>query len=140
MARVTPQEYAEKWARRTGAATADYTKGINRVTVAPGQAAADKQEKMMVSLMEAIQSGKWARRVSGVSLQSWKDSAINKGAGRITAGVNAAQADMARFAQESLAFIDTIRGEIDGMPDTTIEDRIARSAHFQRRMHDFERS
>ena len=40
MAKVTPQEFAEKWARRTQGATQDYIRGIDRVTEAPGVKAA----------------------------------------------------------------------------------------------------
>lgn len=140
MAKVTPAEYAEKWARRTAAATADYTRGVARVTEAPGIAAAAKQDKMLAQLTESILNGTWARRVAGVSLQSWKDSATTKGAPRIAAGVQAAQADMQRFGTELLARIDSVKGTIDQMPDLTLEDRIQRSVAFQRAMAEFKRA
>lgn len=140
MAKVTPAEFAEKWARRTSAATADYTKGIQRVTEAPGVKAAAKQDKFVARLMESINDGTWARRVSGVSLQEWKDAAINKGSGRISAGVQAAQADMQKFGTELLAQIDTVVATVNAMPDTTLDERIAKSVAFQRAMADFKRS
>lgn len=140
MARVTPQEYAEKWGRRTSAATADYTKGVNRVTEAPGIKAASKVDKLMNNFIESITSGKWARAVAGVTLQEWKDAATQKGAGRIAAGVAGAQPKMAAFAQQLLSHIDSVKAEVDAMPDTTLDERIAKSAQFQRRMADFVRS
>lgn len=138
--RVTPQEYAEKWARRTSGATQDYTRGVQRVTEAPGIKAAASVDRLLASLTEAIVSGKWGSRVSGVTLQQWKDAAINKGAGRIAAGVQNATQDMQKFATEVIAHINGVQAEIEAMPNVTLEDRIQRSVVFQRRMHDFQRS
>lgn len=140
MPKVTAQEFAEKWARRTSGATADYTRGIQRVSVAPGQLAAAKEDKLVAGFNEAIQSGKWRERVAGVSLQEWKTKATEKGAGRIASGVAGASQDMARFGQELLAFEDQVQGEINAMPDLTLEDRIQRSVAWQRRMATFRRS
>ena len=137
---MTPQDYADKWARRTSAATQDYAKGINAVTEAPGIKAAAKAEKLLASLMEMINSGKWARRVAGVSLQDWKNAAINKGQGRIAAGVENAKTDMTKFATELLAFEKTVQAEVEAMPDTDLEARILRANHFMRRMAEFERA
>lgn len=138
--RVTPAEFAEKWARRTSGATADYTKGIDRVSVAPGQLAAAKEDKLVAGFQAAIQSGKWRERVAGVSLTEWKTKAKEKGAGRIASGVAGASADMQKFGQELLAFEDSVQAEINAMPDLNLEDRIARSVAWQRRMATFRRS
>lgn len=140
MPRVTPAEFAEKWARRTSGATADYTKGIDRVTVAPGQLAAAKEEKLVAGFTAAIASGKWRDRVAGVSLTEWKTKAKEKGAGRIASGVSGASQDMLKFGQELLAFEDTVQAEVNAMPDLTLEDRIQKSVAWQRRMSTFKRS
>lgn len=140
MPRVNAQEFAEKWQRRTSGATADYTRGINRVSIAPGAQAAAKQDKLVANFNESVQSGKWAQRVSSVSLQEWKSKATEKGAGRISSGVQAAQTDMQRFGTELLAFEETVQAEINAMPDLTLEDRIQRSTAWQRRMATFRRS
>jgi len=68
MARVTAEEYAEKWGRRLKASTEDVRRGIDRVDHAPGLQAARAQELMETRLMEAINSGMWAKQVAGVSL------------------------------------------------------------------------
>ena len=140
MARVTPQEAAEKQVRRLTAATEDIRRGVNRVTVAPGIAAAASADRMIAKLIESVQSGEWAARVSGVSLQEWKDAMLNKGVGRIAAGIQAAQPKLVKFYGELLPFIDTVKAEVDQMPNASLEDSIARSSHFQRRMAEFKRS
>ena len=139
MAKVTPQEFAEKWARRTQGATQDYIRGIDRVTEAPGVKAAEKAEKLLAELTRVINDGTWQERVSGVSLSSWKASAKDKGAGRISAGVQGAQQDVQRFATELLQAVDSASAEVNAMPDLTLEDRIQKSVAFQRRMAEFKR-
>ena len=140
MAKVTPQEFAEKWARRTQGATQDYIRGIDPVTEAPGVKAAEKAEKLLAELTRVINDGTWQERVSGVSLSSWKASAKDKGAGRISAGVQGAQQDVQRFATELLQAVDSASAEVNAMPDLTLEDRIQKSVAFQRRMAEFKRS
>ncbi len=140
MARVTPQQFAEKWARRTGQATQDYIAGVRGVREAPGQQAAEKADKLLAGVTRAINDGKWQARVSAVSLQSWQDAAVNKGAQRIAAGVQGAQNKMTRFASEVLPYLDNVVSEVKNMPDMTLEDRINRSSEFQRLMSQFRRS
>lgn len=140
MARVTPQEYAEKWARRTAAAVPDYRSGVQRVTEAPGVQAAAKVDKMRQNVNAALDSGKWEARVAGVSLAEWKQAAIDKGAARIGAGVEAAKPDMVRFGTELLAHVDTVSAEVAAMPDLSLADRIQRAVHNMTRMAEFQRS
>ncbi len=140
MARVTPQQFAEKWARRTGQATQDYIAGVRGVREAPGQQAAEKADKLLAGVTRSINDGKWQARVSAVSLQSWQDAAVNKGAQRIAAGVQGAQNKMTRFASEVLPYLDNVVAEVKNMPDMTLEDRINRSSEFQRLMSQFRRS
>ena len=84
-----------------------------------------------------VTSGQWAEAVSSVSLQEWKDAAKMKGVPRIAAGIAAAEPKLQRFYAQLLPYVDQIKGEIDAMPNLTLEDRIARSAQFQRRMNEF---
>jgi hypothetical protein len=140
MARVTASEFAEKWARRTSAATPDYVRGVERVTESPGAKAAASADLMRARVNEAIDSGKWQRNVGAVSLQEWKRAASEKGAQRIAAGVQGASSKMNTFATQVLPFIDNVRQQVDSMPKTSLEDRIQRSVAFQRGMSQFRRS
>ena len=89
---------------------------------------------MLAGITEAINSGKWSRAVAGVSLEDWKNATIEKGIGRISAGVDNAMNKQVQMAEQLLAAVDSVVSSIDSMPDTTLEDRIARSAAFQRGM------
>lgn len=134
MAKVSPNEYVDKWLRRTKGATEDYRRGVEKVTEAPGQAAARAQEAMLANLTRSITDGTWARRVAQVSLNEWKEKAIQKGAGRIAAGVDAAATKQLAMAQELLAAVDSVAEEVRRMPKGSLEDGINRMTAFARGM------
>lgn len=136
--RVTPDEFVEKHARRTIAAIPDYKKGIGNVTEAPGIKAAAKADKMLAKLTEAVSSGKWAARVSSVPLSEWQKQAIDKGAGRINAGVAGASDKVRAFASQLIPELERIKGEVDRMDDLTLQDSIARMTHQVIEMSKFE--
>jgi len=135
VARVTADEYAEKWARRLKAAAPDITRGVERVTVAPGKKAAEAQQLMLDRLTASILDGTWAARVSGVSLEDWKQALIQKGVGRIASGVDAASPKQAAMAVKLLAAVDSAVAKVNTMPKGDIEQSIARMTTFTREMH-----
>lgn len=134
MARVSGAEYAEKWGRRLKQSTEDIRKGINRVTEAPGEAAARNVNAMKTNLNRAIDDGTWAKQVRGVSLQSWKDSAAKKGVDRIAAGVDGAMPTQAAMAEQLLANVDAAVAEANRTPRGSLEDNITRMTTFVRGM------
>jgi len=135
MARVTPQEYAEKWARRLRGATEDIRRGVERVDTAPGELAAANQDALVQNFVESVNSGLWASRVRGVSLADWKAATIEKGIARIGQGVEAAQPKMARIAAELLPAVDAAAAAANALPKVTLEDSIQRMTTFVREMH-----
>jgi len=140
MAKVTPDEFVEKHARRLKGATEDIRRGVERVTESPTIKAAAKQEKMKMNLNAALDSGKWAAGLKRVSLEEWKGKMIDKGIGRIAAGIDAAAPKVRSFAAELLPHIDTLQGQIKTMPDVSLEDNINRMTTFIRGMAKFKRT
>lgn len=134
MARVNAQQWMDKWGRRLQAAGPDITAGIDRVSVAPGQSAAQAADRYASGLMESIQNGTWETNVAKVSLQDWKTAMKTKGIGRLAAGVSQAQATKLQKITQSLAAVDASVAEIANMPQDSLEARIARSVAFQRAM------
>lgn len=135
MARVTPTEYAEKWARRLRGATEDIRRGVERVDTAPGELAVQNQEALVQNFVESVNSGLWAARTRGVSLADWKAATIDKGIARIGQGVEAAQPKMARIAAELLPAVDAAAEAARALPKVTLEDGIQRMTTFVREMH-----
>jgi len=140
MARVTPEEFQEKHARRLKAATEDIRRGVERVSEAPTLKAAAKKEKMKAKLMEALDSGKWENGLKRVTLEEWKAKMIEKGVSRIPAGIDAAADKVRAFASELLPYIDSQVANVKRMPDVTLEDSINRMVTFIRGMAKFRRT
>lgn len=140
MARVTAEEFQEKHARRLKAAIPDVVKGVNAVTKSPTAAAADKQDKMLARITEAVQSGKWAKNLRKVSLDEWKEKMITKGSIRISAGIDGAKDKTIAFAKDLLPHVDAGRAKVKTMPDLTIQDSIARAGAFIMHMSEMKRS
>lgn len=137
MARTSPTEFADKWKRRLSGSTEDVRRGIDKVTIAPGQQAAAAQDAMLTNLNEAVTSGRWANRVASVSLNDWKTAARDKGVARIATGAAAAESKMAQVAQTLLPAVDAAAAAARQIPKVTIEDSIQRAATFMRQMREY---
>lgn len=140
MARVTPQQAAEKWARRLSQATPDIQRGVENTTINPMERAAAAQDRMVSRWNESITNGKYKAGLARVSLPDWKQAMIQKGMPRIQAGVTQAQPKMQAFMEQMLPYQDRLSATIDAMPNVTIEDSIARMTAQVRGMVAFNRS
>lgn len=139
MAKVTPDQFADKWNRRIKAAVPDIQAGVQRVSTAPGEAAAAKADKMLQNLQEAVTSGRWANRVRSVTLEEWRAQTLNKGIPRIASGADGAVNKQREFASQLLPYLDRVVAEVKRMPDLTLEDSINRAVHVIREMSKFKR-
>ena len=139
MAKLTPTEYQEKHARRLKGATEDMRLGVEKVTESPTAKAAAKKDKMKANLNRAIDSGKWERGLKRVTLEEWKTQMIEKGVGRVAAGIDGAKDKVISFAAELLPFQDGIKAKVQKMPDITLEDNINRMTTQIREMAKFQR-
>ena len=134
MAKVTADEFAEKWSRRLKGATEDIRKGVEKVSEAPSKKAIAKKEKLKARLIEAIDNGVWEKRLGKVTLEDWKNKFINKGLSRISAGVDGATPKMRDFAGVLLPHIENLQKQVEKMPDVTLEDSVRRAETFIRGM------
>lgn len=136
MARVNPQEYAEKWNRRLKGSTEDIRRGIDRVVEAPGEAAARSQDLMLQKVTASIQDGTWASQVRGVSKEDWQRAAKEKGIGRIAQGVDSAMPKQVGMAERLLSAVDSSVAATNRVKRGTLEDNIQRMTIFVRSMHE----
>ena len=137
MAKLTPEQYAEKQARNLKNSLPDIRAGIERVSTAPGVAAAAAQTRMKDNLNRSIDDGRWAAKVRGVTLEEWKTAALNKGVDRIAAGIDQAHDKQGQMAGRLLAAVDSSAAKSNAMPKGTIQDSIARMTTFVEDMHKF---
>lgn len=139
MAKLTAKEFQEKHNRRLKAATEDMRLGVERVTESPTAKAAKKADKMRANILKSIDSGKWAAGLNRVTLEDWKSKMINKGVGRVAAGIDEAEGKVVAFAEKLLPHIDAGQVIISKLPDVTLEDSINRMTTFTRHMAKFKR-
>lgn len=125
MAGGTPEQVAAKWAQNLGAAAPYITAGVNAVTVAPGQKAAQQVDAWIAGVQASRQ--KWQNRVASVSLQEWQQAMITKGVPRVASGAQAAQPKMTNFLAEFLPFQDRVTAQVKSMPKGNLEAGIARA-------------
>ena len=137
MAKGTPAEIAEKWSRRTAAATEDMRAGIERVSVAPGAMAARKRDKWEAGVRNA--GDKWQRNVGRVSLDEWKRKALEVGVSRVASGVAANVDKTQAFLEEFIPHLERGQAKVDAMPDVSLEDGINRAAVMMRHNAEFKR-
>jgi len=138
--RLTPEEFAEKHARNLKASTADIRRGVERVDQAPTEKAIAQKEKMLRKLTESVTNGKWEAGLRRVSLQDWKNRMLNKGVNRIAQGIDDAHEKQVAFARDLFEHENRLLQRIDGMPDLTIEDSVARASEWIYGMTEFKRS
>jgi hypothetical protein len=136
---MTPEEYAEKLSRRLKGSIEDIRAGISRVSESPTAKAASKQDKMLAGIQQAVSSGKWSARLKAVTLEQWKEKAINKGLGRIASGIDGAHDKIVDFAAQLLPYEAKLRDEVNKLPDLTLEDSVNRMTAWVRGMAKFTR-
>ncbi len=134
--KTNAQEWLDKHERNTTNALSDTRRGIERVTEAPGIAAAAAQERMKANLVASIDSGRWGRNVAAVSVQDWKNAAIAKGLNRIGPGIAASKSKNLPVIQRTLAAVESAQAEVLAMPKGTLQESINRMSTFVTRMHE----
>lgn len=121
-----PQAAAAAWAAGMANAGTKMTAGINAVQTPPGQLAA-RSADLWASNVAAAKS-KFAKNSAAVSLESWKQSAIQKGIPRVASGASAAQPKMAAAMQQILPQIATIVANLPARGNT--DQNIARAVAY----------
>lgn len=132
MARVNAQQWLDKWGRRLNAAGPDIQTGVKSVTTAPGQAAAAQKALWLQKVTNAADL--WAKQVGSVSLSDWQNAMINKGVGRIGAGVTTAQATKGQVITNLLTAVDAASAAARSTPRGSLEQNIQRAVTFMQQM------
>jgi len=139
MVKVTPEEYAEKWARRLKGARVDIERGIKRVKENPAEKAIAKKDKFVTRLNEAINEGRWEAGLEKVKLEDWKKAMTEKALPRLSSGVDASVDKMTSVGRELLPYIESVQEEIKSMPDLTLDDAIERAKRWIQRMAEYKK-
>lgn len=138
--RLDVQAVLKKWTDNTANATESMKAGVNAVTVNPAQQAAASSDlwQQRVSSQEA--KDKFQSGLSGVSLNDWKQSMLNKGATNMANGVRAAGPKMQKFLAAFLPVAAASAEQIASMPKGTEADSINRMVQNMRNMRAFRKN
>lgn len=134
MAKLTATQWLTKWGTNLNAASQYITQGVQRVTVAPGQQAAQAQDRMLAGITASVTSGAWAARTAAVTLPQWQAAMTSKAIPRIPQGVTQAQQTKVQSITNFLSAVDAAVADANALPKGGLEQNIARSAAFQRSM------
>lgn len=115
---------AQKWAQNLTNSTAAMKAGVQAVTTAPGQLAANAQQQYAMGVQQAVASGKYAKNVAAVSLSDWQNAMNNKGIPRIASGAQAGQGKMQNFMNQFLPHAQAVAQSLP--PRGTIDQNIQR--------------
>lgn len=138
--RMTASEISDKHAKRTIAAIPEFTAGVAGVTESPTAKAAASQDKWLAGIQKAAEMGRFKSGLERVSLDEWKRKTLNKGAGRIAAGVEESKGKVTDFFEDFLPHLEVLDRKLKDMPSVTLEDSIARATAAIRHNAEFRRS
>lgn len=139
MARQLPDAAtaAQEWVKGASQSGDKITRGINRVSEAPGAKAARKKDKYRQGVNDNIE--KWAGNTAAVTLEQWRADAL-KGVPRVAEGARNKEGKYAGAIGPVLAHMQGVLNTVDAMDDSNLEARIAKSGAFQRGMARYRRS
>lgn len=135
--KMSPKDIADKHIRRTSAASADMAAGVKAVTEAPSKAAIAAKQKLVQNWTAAVNDGRWERGLAKVDLTAWQNAMINKGVGRVAAGLEEARTKLEDFYSELVPFQNDLLSKVDKLPSLTLEDSITRATTWMRGMAEF---
>ena len=110
MKQMTATDFAAKWANRVSGAGADYSKGIQNVTDAPGAKAAAQKNVYVQNVTNS--ADKWAANVGAVSLADWKKQTLDFGVSKYTAGAAKGKKKMQDFGAALIPFLQSAQGSL----------------------------
>ena len=120
------QQIVQKWQNNLARSGEAVKAGVQNVTVAPGQKAAAAANKYAQNTQEAVNSGKFQRRVSAVSLTDWQNAMIQKGIPRLNTGAAAGAAKMGKYLTVAAPVYEDIRQTTANMPNNNTDEALAK--------------
>lgn len=137
--RLNAATVAKKWADRTANSGEAMRAGVQAVTTAPTELAAQAKDKWQAGVQRAAMEGTFETGLRKVSLADWQKAMVDKGVANLGTGVRAAQGDVQSFMTEFLPYAQGVSDEIAAMPKNTLEDSKARAIAAIDKLSQFKR-
>lgn len=130
MQNINPAQAAANWKTNYAAAGTKLKNGVQAVTTAPTQAAANAIDRMVAGFQAAAASGKIQSGLQSVSLADWQAAMINKTIPRMATGASEGVNKVQNFMNQFLPFEQTVVASLP--PRGDIEQNIQRAAALMR--------
>ena len=133
----TAEDVANKWAQNISNAQQGMTAGVQRVSVAPGVAAANQKQRFVTAMQDPATFDKWERGVRSVSLGAWQQSMLTLGIPRAAQGAQQKKDKFVSAMTALLPYVDNLRTTVRALPNNTQADREARMLAWSRGMRQY---
>jgi hypothetical protein len=137
MANLNPTQAASSWRKGMASSGDKFKAGVAAVSESPTAKAAMAIDRQVQGVIEAAQSGRTARALNAVTLESWKKDMLEKGATRIAAGAATAEPKVAAFMNEFFPHLQSGMSQLP--PRGGLEENIQRAAAMARHNAAFRR-
>ena len=117
----------KKWKERVSVAGDEYAEGVKNPTKDWETRTSAAESRYENELRTSIADKRFGKGVKSAGTAKWRDRIEKVGLDRWAPGVAAAGPIFEAEMRDVLAFEDTLQKKILAMPDTTIEQRIARN-------------
>lgn len=124
----------QRWRDSAATGQTRYTEGIQATQVDVVARAVAAQPKMLANVTQAIQSGRWARRLQDRGTAGWKAAALAKAANYGT-GIAAGEGAYQRAMQTWLPIIQSAAASVQGMPNDSFQASLNRMTAFATALH-----
>lgn len=132
----SPDQVSQYWLTGLQGATQKISDGVDRVTTAPGAAAAAQVEVWAANVVAS--KAKFAANVRRVSLSDWQ-AATKAAVGNVAAGAQRKQGKFLAAIGPVLAHIAAGQGKLANMPRGTYAQNVQRMTTFVDHMHNYQR-
>jgi len=124
--RMSAQQIADKWKRRSAAASQDYQQGVSTAT-GWADGALRAVPRTHAGLQAAIAENRIAAGVQAAGDDKWKRAATTRGVQNYASGINAGVDNMARGAQKVLSMLAEADAATANIDTTTLEGRLEKA-------------
>lgn len=128
----------QAWTNSGATAQANYVSGIQSSTKPIVQAAIASQGAMVANFNQAVQSGRWASKLSAVGDAGIKAAAVAKAA-NFSNGLTQGQAKYQTAMQTWLPIIDAAAANANAMPSGSLAQNLARANAFATSLYNAKR-
>lgn len=134
---MTGADFQAKHATNLKASSDEIRKGVEAVTESPGSKAAKRADVYIAKMTSSEVHERWKRNVAKVSLEDWKKDMVEKGIGRISAGLDRSKDKITDFGDKLIAFQKAALPAFDARRPITIEESAQKAADWIKEMAKF---